>query len=110
MRMEFRKVGDAMVAEPKDERLDVASAASFKGQVVDAINQGCLSLVLNLGNVQFIDSSGLTAIMSTIKTLGPGGRLVVCGLNSHTGNLFKLTRLDRIISIFPGEEEALRSL
>ncbi len=110
MRVDFRRFNDAVVAEPQDERLDVSSAAGFKGQMVDAINNGSLRLVLNLSKVQFIDSSGLTAIISTIKTLGPEGKLVVCGLNHHTRNLFKLTRLDRIIGVFNGEEEALKSL
>jgi len=107
MRVELHNSGDKLVIAPQDERLDAASSASFKGQILDAINRGNMRLVLDLEKVNFIDSSGLTAIVSTLKSLGGEGSMVVCGLGPNTSSLFRLTRLDKIIKVFPNQSAAL---
>lgn len=107
MRVDLHNTGDKLVITPQEDRLDAASAASFKGQILDAINSGNLKLVLDLKMVSFIDSSGLTAIISALKSLGNEGHMVVCGLGNNTESLFRLTRLDRLIKVFPNQDAAL---
>ncbi len=109
MRVQLQSVGEKLLIAPQEDRLDAAVAASFKGQVLDAINNGNMDLVLNLEKVDFIDSSGLNAIVSTLKSLGQEGKLVVCGLRPPAVNLFRLTRLDRIIPVYPSQAAALAS-
>ena len=65
-------------------------------------------LVLNLAEVEFVDSSGLTAIVSTLKSLSlSGGEMVICGVGKNLTNLFKLTKLDRVFKIFGDENQAV---
>ncbi len=111
MQIEQQQIGGVLVITPQEERLDAAVAGAFKGYMVDVINQGNQKVVLNMERVEFVDSSGLTAIVSTLKTLGlAGGEIVVCSINKNVTALFKLTRLDRVFKVFDDIDQACRVL
>ena len=78
--------------------------------MVDWINQGNRRIVLDLSEVDFIDSSGLGAIVSSLKTLGNDGDLVICGIRETVMGLFKITRMNRVFQIFATESEAIEAL
>lgn len=109
MHVQLQNIGEKLLIAPQEDRLDATVAASFKGQVLDAINNGNLDLVLDLEKVGFIDSSGLSALISVLKNLGQSGRMVICGLNPTAMHLFRLTRLDHIIPVYPSQAAALAS-
>jgi anti-sigma B factor antagonist len=110
MQIEGKKVGDLLIVTPLEKRLDASAAADFKGKIVDWINAGHHRIVLNLSQVDFVDSSGLGAIVSCLKTLGGNGDLVICGIQETVMSLFQLTRMNRVFQIFPTEAEALKAL
>jgi len=95
----------------KGQRLDAAAAPRFKGYMVDLIQQGGTLFVLNLEDVDFMDSSGLASLMSSMKTLGGHGEMAVCCLGGKVRKLFAITRLDRgVFRIFDTEAEAVTAL
>lgn len=94
------------VVRPLGTRIDAASAAACKGVFVDLANQGRFHVVLDLGPVDFIDSSGLGALINGHKTLETRGRLVLAGASPKILSLLKLTRLDRVFTIAPSVAEA----
>lgn len=110
MQIEGKKVGDLLIVTPLEKRLDASAAADFKGKIVDWINAGNNRIVLDLSQVDFVDSSGLGAIVSCLKTLGGNGDLVICGIRETVMCLFQLTRMNRVFQIFPTEAEALKTL
>ncbi|MBN1103402.1 MAG: STAS domain-containing protein [Deltaproteobacteria bacterium] len=110
MEISCSAVGDVLVVVPEEKRIDAYSAPDFKGRMVDWINSGHTRLILDLSCVEFIDSSGLGAMVSTLKTIGNRGDLVICGVQKAVMNLFQLTRMNRVFRIFPSREEALTSL
>jgi anti-sigma B factor antagonist len=111
MNIADKLIGRILVVRPEEKRLDAAAASSFKGRMVDFINQGHATVVLDLTQVEFVDSSGLTAIVSTLKSLGlSGGEMVVCGVGPNLQSLFKLTKLDRVFKVFDGEKQAVDHL
>ena len=111
MQIHKQQVGAVLVITPQEDRLDASVAGNFKGFMVDVINQGKHKLVLNLERVDFVDSSGLTAIVSTLKSLGlAGGEMVVCGIKNNVAALFKLTRLDKIFKVFDDINQACQTL
>lgn len=110
MQIEGKKVGDLLLVTPLEKRLDASAAADFKGKIVDWINAGNNRIVLDLSQVEFVDSSGLGAIVSCLKTLGGNGDLVICGIRETVMSLFQLTRMNRVFQIFPTETEALKAL
>jgi anti-sigma B factor antagonist len=67
-------------------------------------------VVLDLGKVPFIDSSGLAALVSGLKTLNEkDGSLKLASLQSQADLLFKLTMFDKVFEIFADVDSALQS-
>jgi anti-sigma B factor antagonist len=110
MQLDQHKAGDALIVTPLEDRLDARVANDFKEQMTELIASGHTKIVLDLSKVEFIDSSGLGAIVSSLKRMGGRGELVVCGLQETTMTLFKLTRMDRVFQIFDSEQQAVSAL
>ena len=99
---------DVTVVTPQVKRLDSAVAPAFKEAVLKVVHDGHKRLVLDLDNVDFMDSSGLGALVSVLKGLGGAGAMGVCNLKGGVLSLFKLTRMDKVFSISPSTAEAVR--
>jgi anti-sigma B factor antagonist len=110
MKLEDSKCGDALVIKLLGDRLDAAAAPAFKETVSNRIDAGEETILLDLSAVDFIDSSGLGALVSVLKRMSPTGKLVVCGLRDAAFNMFRLTRMDKVFPIFPSQDEALNAL
>jgi len=110
MRIGEEKHGPALVVRVMDKRIDASSAASFKERMANLIDAGQRHLILNLSDVEFIDSTGLGAIVSLLKTIGEDGVLLIAHPQETVQSFFRLTRMNLVFQVFPSEEEALRSL
>ncbi len=110
MLLEEKKIGDVLVVEVLDQRLDAKVAVQFKDQMNKLIDKGNHSIVIALNQVNFIDSSGLGAIVSSLKMLGRKGDMAICGTQDSVKNLFKLTRMDKVFRMFPDMDGAVDAL
>jgi anti-sigma B factor antagonist len=110
MKLEDTKCGNALIVRLLEARLDAAAAPHFKASIASLIQAGEETILLDLSEVDFIDSSGLGALVSLLKRMSPAGRLAVCGLRSAAFNMFRLTRMDKVFPIFPSRAEALTAL
>lgn len=110
MEIQSAKIDEVTIIKPLAKRIDASVATEFKGKIVDTINAGNFRIVLDLSNVAFIDSSGLGAIISSLKTIGGNGDLVICGMNETVMGLFKLTRMNLVFRIFSTQPEAIQAL
>lgn len=110
MQLDQQEAGEALIVTPLEDRLDARVATDFKERMTELIALGHAKIVLDLSKVEFIDSSGLGAIVSSLKRMGGRGELVVCGLQETTMTLFKLTRMDRVFQIFDSEQQAVSAL
>ena len=68
------------------------------------------TVLLDLGQVTFIDSSGLGAIVAAMKNLAPAHKLVLAGLTPPVDKVFRLTRMDTVFGVFSTVEAALTDL
>ncbi len=91
---------------PQGPRIDAATATALKGVFVDLANEQKLRVILDLSAIDFIDSSGLGALINVHKTVESRGRLVLSGITPKTLALLKLTRLDRVFRIAATPDEA----
>ena len=107
MEMKTWSVDGILVVQPLVKRIDSVTATDFKGTMVDFINSGNLKIVLDLSNVDFIDSTGLGMIVSTLKSLGHEGVMAICSLSDIVRSLFALTRMNRLFDIAATAEEAI---
>ena len=104
-----REGGVAVVA-PTLRRLDASAAPAFRQAVVQVIEGGETRLVLDLAQVEFLDSSGLGAMVSILKALGSRGSVAVCNARGAVLSLFQLTRMDKVFTIVPTREDAVARL
>jgi anti-sigma B factor antagonist len=110
MQMEDRIQGEVLLVKPLEERIDASMAGEFEARMIGWIRTGNRRLVLDLSGVFFIDSSGLGAIASALKTLGDQGRIAICGVSKTVKNLFQITRLDQLFVMCSSAEEAVEIL
>lgn len=110
MRIVEQQIGTNVVLQVLEPRLVADNAQAFKDVVGRYFANGPISLVLDLANVEFIDSSGLGAILSLLKRMPKGSELLVCGLNEAVTNLFMLTRMNRVFTICKTVDEAMTTL
>jgi anti-sigma B factor antagonist len=110
MQLEERQAGKILVVKVLEPRLDAKLAGEFKERMGAHITQGHLLLVLDLSAVTFVDSSGLGAIVTSLKLLRGQGQLALCGMPDTVMSTFKLTRMDKVFRMFPGQTEAVAAL
>jgi anti-sigma B factor antagonist len=88
--------------------LELATAPRLRQQVVNLVGEGHTRVVLDLTNVDFLDSIGLGVIVSVLKRVrSHGGELVLVGAVPRVRALFELTRLDEILELHDHLDDAL---
>jgi anti-sigma B factor antagonist len=107
MRIEERQDGEVLIVKPAEQALDAYAATGFREHMAASILQGKRTIVLDLGAVNFLDSTGLGAIVSSLKRLDGDGIMVICNVGEMVMDVFRLTRMDRVFPIVHTLEEAL---
>ena len=78
----------------------VEEAARIRESLIGYIEKGHKNLIVDFGEVDYIDSSGLgTLVAIQRRALQNGGSVVIKGLQGLVRDLFELTRLDRVFDI-----------
>ncbi|WP_298498844.1 STAS domain-containing protein [uncultured Maritimibacter sp.] len=93
--------GDTRIITVSEPRIDAAVAIQFKDQMRELIAAGPDRVILDLSRVGFIDSSGLGAIVASMKQATGPQRLELAGLTRNVQKVFALTRMDRVFTIHP---------
>src|SRR3989304_7108896 len=89
-------------------RVDADSGPQLKLVLQDLAAEGVLLIVVDLQEVDFMDSSGLSALVSGLRALRErDGSLHLCRPQPQPLTALKLTMLDRVFPIFATREEAL---
>jgi anti-sigma B factor antagonist len=89
--------------------LDASSAGEFKRDITRVLEEHS-QIIFDLGQLGFIDSSGLGALLSCLRHLqARGGDLKLCNMSQSVRALFELVRMHRIFHIFDTQEEAVRA-
>ena len=98
------------IVSVEDTRIDAAVALEFKDAMRSETDNGPDLVVLDLRKVEFIDSSGLGAIVAAMKNMGAERKLALAGLTPTVQRVFQLTRMDSVFSVFPTLDGALAEL
>ncbi len=86
--------------------LDGIRGNELRREVSDIVNMRADIVLIDLKDVKFIDSSGLGALVSVMKTVRTtGGKLFICSMNDQVRMLFELTKMDRIFDKFSDRDE-----
>lgn len=107
--MSFEEVDhDTYVALAPEGKFNLVAAPPLKARIDDLVAAGKARLIVDLHAVDFIDSSGLGALIGGLKSARQaGGDLRIVGAGDQVRAVLKLTNLDRILSPYESSEEAL---
>ncbi len=94
--------GGAQVVSIPGPRLDAAVADQFKSEICRIIDQGASSLVLDLSQVEFMDSSGLGAIVASLKHMGSASSITLVAPTDPVMKVLRLTRMNQVFKIQDG--------
>ncbi len=93
-----------------ESRLDAAVAEPFFKTMHGYVKKGHMHIALDLSNVNFVDSTGLGAIVRCLKELGGQGQLVLCGVNDLLVSLLQITKMESVFTRARGKNEAIELL
>lgn len=110
MNIEVERCDRVLVVRLLDNRLDASVAYEFKERMEEYVARGEKMIVLNIAAVDFVDSSGLGAIVSSLKRLGDEGDIVISGAKETVVRLFKLTRMNKVFRMYEAEDVAIDAL
>lgn len=89
--------------------IHVSTAQEFAQRLDEAISQDATAIVLDLTEVEFIDSTGLSVLLTGLRSVTlRGGRLALAISNPTVLRLFEITRLDTTFDIEPTLGDALQ--
>ncbi|MEL6256784.1 MAG: STAS domain-containing protein [Bacteroidota bacterium] len=90
-----------------EEKLDSQIAPALKSEMVNLNAQGVRNVLLNLSEVKYVDSSGLSSILTANRVCAAAqGILAISNINPHVEKLIKISQLETVLKIFPTESEA----
>ncbi len=109
MEIMVEKIGDVTIALVNVEELDAGNADAFRREMAPVLRD-CRKLVLDLQQLQFVDSRGCGVILSCLKHVSTaGGDLKLCRVTEPVRMVFDLIRMDRICEIVGTREEAVQA-
>ncbi len=110
MNISSRMDGDVAILNLSG-RLDLTSANELKCASRDIMGTGSRKLILNMGKVDFINSSGLGTLVSILKDVrSANGRLKLSNLAPYVKEIFEITQLTNIFDICEDEKHAKYAL
>ncbi len=99
MKLSMQTRDDRLHISVDEPRLDAAVATAFKDKVREVLSQTEQPVTLDLGQVLFMDSSGLGAVIAIFKTLPKTRELEICGITPNVERVFRLTRMDAVLPL-----------
>ena len=92
----------------EEEQLNSLSAPKLKSELVILANEGVINLIMDLSNVVFVDSSGLSAILTADRIWKGLGNFVLTGVaHPNVKKLIEISRLNTVLNIIPTVSESI---
>lgn len=106
MHLKSQREGDILLLSVDAGRVDAASAVFLKDQFRDAVTDHDGRVVINLEKVDFMDSSGLGAMVAARKIIADRA-LELANLSPTVLKVFRLTRMDKVFVLHDTLKDAL---
>ncbi len=103
--------GNTVIVLKPVGRLDITTAWQFRLKLQECISKLSPHVVVNLGQVNFIDSSGLTSLVAGMRDADKvNGSFRICNVHPEAKLVFEVTMMDTVFEIFDTEEDALEGV
>ena len=110
MKIEMRTVGDVRILDCSGRITLGEGTMVVRNTVRDLLKEDNKKIILNLGDVNYIDSSGIGELVSTYTTVtNSGGQLKLLNLTKKIQELLAITKLLTVFQVFEDEQAAIAS-
>ncbi len=100
MNFEIEKDGTAVTLTLKERKLDSSVSPELKGEFLILCKPKVERLIVDLKDVEFCDSSGLSALLIADRKMKEhGGKVVLRNVHKKVASLIKISMLDRVFEI-----------
>ncbi|MCK5148155.1 STAS domain-containing protein [bacterium] len=111
MQYEEREIGEISVIRIRESRLTSQEAPEMKTAFLKMLTEGRRILIINLADVEYMDSTGLGSFLFGIRQAEANDKeLIFCGLSPRIESLIKIAQLDSILEIYETEEIAIKEV
>ncbi len=108
MKIEMRTIGDVRVLDCSGKLTLGEGTMSIRNMVRDLLQGGAKKIILNLADINYIDSAGVGELVSTYTTVvNGGGQLKLLNMTKKLRDLLTITKLLTVFDIFDDEKAAL---
>lgn len=108
MKYTINKEEQYCVFKLNEAKLDSSLAPTLKTELITLHAEGVKNIILDLSDVNYTDSSGLSSLLVGNRTYQQdGGIFILAALSEHTMKLIKISQLDGVLNILPTIEEAV---
>jgi anti-sigma B factor antagonist len=108
--IEVKQLEGTLLVKVTEPRVDASVAIQFKDRFRSAVEGIAGRVVMDLSAVNFVDSSGLGALVACFKQLGPLRKLELVGLTENPEKVLRLTRMDTVFRIHASYDDLNRTL
>lgn len=92
----------------EEEKLDSPLSPALKSEFVTLNAEGVKNIIIDLSEVKYVDSSGLSAILVGNRIYNEeGGIFILTALNDHVMKLIKISQLNNVLNILPTVQESI---
>ena len=110
IKLSTRQVGDVSVVDVAGRITLGEGSSALRDMMRDLVSKSQKKILLNLGEVSYIDSSGIGELVSGFTTVtNSGGNLKLLGLNKRVKDLLQITKLYTVFDVHEDEAGAIRS-
>jgi anti-sigma B factor antagonist len=110
MKIETRTVGDVQILDCSGKITLGEGTMAVRNTVRDVLKNGGKKIILNLADVNYIDSSGIGELVSSYTTVtNQGGKLKLLSLTKKIQELLAITKLLTVFSVYDNEQQAIAS-
>jgi anti-sigma B factor antagonist len=100
MNFETHKNGSSVILKLKEKKLDATVSSELKGEFLILCKPKLETLIVDLADVDFCDSSGLSALLIAERKMKEhGGRVKLINVHKKVSGLLKISMLDRVFDI-----------
>lgn len=111
-RLEVEDIGDVSVVNFTDRKiLDEQNIQIIGEQLFSLVDElGRRKILLNFGNVEYLSSAALGKLITLNKKLqAAGGKLILCNIDPQIYEVFEITKLNKLFTIYKEEQAALQA-
>ena len=110
VKLNVRQVGDVSVLDVAGRITLGEGSSALRDTMRDMVGKNQKKILLNLGEVSYIDSSGIGELVSGFTTVtNSGGQLKLLNLNKRVKDLLQITKLYTVFDVHEDEAGAIRS-